>query len=310
MLLKLGDFNKDVVECQKLLSLLGYDLVIDGFYGAKTKRSVNAFQKKMGLPVTGMIDKSTYEALKISQTRRPNISASKSLNQASSSPSGSIQYPFPVITNQRLNSNQYIKENTKKTQLFLHFTASGPNARGVINFWNSNEPQIATPYVIDGSGEVFECYNPDFWSYHLGVKGTKGRLDKTSIGIEICGYGPLKKKGEKFYAWPEDYSKVIIPHERVYSLDRDFRGFKYFEGFNDEQIRSTEMLLETLIKHYDIEVQSSFDYNWFDFNDDIINQTIPGIWSHSSVRKDKFDVYPDSRILDMLNRLSQKFSKP
>jgi N-acetyl-anhydromuramyl-L-alanine amidase AmpD len=310
MLLKLGDFSKDVVECQKLLSLLGYDLVIDGHYGTKTKRSVNAFQKKVGIPVTGMIDQDTYEALKISQTRRPSRRVSTSVNTSVSTTSTPIQYPFPIITNHRLNNNQFIKEHTKKTQLFLHFTASGPNARGVINFWNSNEPQIATPYVIDGAGEIFECYNPDFWSYHLGIKGTRGKLDKTSIGIEICSYGPLKKKGDKFYAWPEDYSKVVVPYENVYSLDRDFRGFKFFEGFNESQIRSLESLLETLIKHYEIDIQSSIDYNWFDFNEDVINHAIPGIWSHSTVRKDKFDIYPDDRVLEMLNRLSQKFAKP
>lgn len=301
MLIKLGDKGPTVVEVQKLLSMLGYDLVIDGQFGPRSKRSVTAFQKKAGLPNTGEIDDTTYNALKLSQTRK---------SEEVITPRPSVNYDIPINTQYKLNPNQFIKQVFEKTQIFIHYTAGGPNARNVINHWNSNESQIATAYIIDGQdATVYECYSPDYWSYHLGIKGTKGRLDKASIGIEVCAYGPLKLKDGKYYAWPDDYSSVEIPDEDVYKLDRDFRGFNHYESLTDDQILSLEKLLEFLIVKYKIKVQKSFDYSWFDYNESVIKNTLPGIWTHTTVRKDKCDLYPDNRVIEMLNRLAIKFGK-
>lgn len=301
MLLKLGGTGPQVVEIQKLLSLLGYDLIIDGQYGPRTKRSVTAFQKRAGLINTGEVDDDTYSALKLSQTRKADETAG---------PRPAAGYNFPVNTQYRLNPNQFIKQVFEKTQIILHYTAGGPSAKNVIDYWNSDEPQIATPFIIDGnSATIYECYSPDYWSYHLGIKGTKGRLDKASVGIEVCAYGPLKEKGGQFYAWPNDYGSVIVPKERICSLERDFRGFHHYESFTDAQIASLEVLLAFLIVKYDIKMQPSFDYTWFDYNEAVITNTVPGIWSHTTVRKDKFDLYPDGRILVMLNRLAAKYHK-
>jgi N-acetyl-anhydromuramyl-L-alanine amidase AmpD len=302
MLLKLGDMGPEVVEVQKLLSLLGYDLIIDGQYGPRTKRSVTAFQKRAGLENTGEVDDDTLNALKLSQTRK---------SEETAGPRSSAGYDFPVNTQYRLNPNQYIKQVFEKTQIILHYTAGGPSAKNVIDYWNGDEPQIATPFVIDGnSASIYECYNPDYWSYHLGIKGTKGRLDKASIGVEVCAYGPLKEKDGKFYAWPNDYSSVVVPSERICNLERDFRGFHHYEAFTDQQVIALEVLLNFLIPKYNIKIQKSFDFTWFDYNEAVIRNTLPGLWSHTTVRKDKFDLYPDKRVIDMLNRLAAKYHKP
>jgi len=301
MLLKLGAKGLVVVEVQKMLSLLGYDLILDGQYGARTKRAVTAFQKKVGLLNTGEVDDDTFSALKLSQTRK---------SEEMTGPRPQVGYDIPVNAQYRLNSNQFIKQVFDKTQIFLHYTAGGPSAKNVIDYWNSDEPQIATAYLIDGNiAGIYECFNPDYWSYHLGIKGTKGRLDKASIGIEICAYGPLVEKKGKFYAWPKNYSSVVIPNDRVCDLERDFRGFHHYHAFSDEQISALESLLSFLIKKYSIKIQKSFDLTWFDYNDSVIANTTPGIWSHTTVRKDKYDLYPDVRITKMLNRLAAKHRK-
>lgn len=295
--MKQGDKGPAVAEAQKLLSLLGYDLIIDGHFGERTRRSVTAFQKKLGIPNNGIIDEETLDSLRLAQT-------AKSKERAQSLP---LEYPFPVVTEHRLNPNQYIRQTHPKTQLFLHFTAGGPSARNVIDYWNRDEPQIATAYLIDGNtAAVYECFHPDYWSYHLGVKGTKGRLDKRSIGIELCNYGPVINRKGRWYAWPNDYRSVVIPPERVYSLDRSFRGFHDFEAFTNEQIAALEPLIEFLVAKYNIPVQASFDLSWFDFNADVIADNAPGIWSHGTVRADKLDLYPDHRIIQMLNRIARK----
>ena len=71
---------------------------------------------------------------------------------------------------------------------------------------------------------------------------------------------------------------------------------------------TVEKLLEKLIEEFKIKVQPSFGDDWFEFKQDVITNITPGIWTHVNVRKDKTDSYPDKRILDMLNRLAEKYS--
>jgi len=303
MLLKIGDKGPEVAEIQKLLSVIGYDLIIDGDFGPKTKRSVKAFQKKAGILNDGIVTQSTYDALKI------YASSKRDINNPQIARDDHDYGSLDINRNHRLAPAQYIKRVTEKKQIYLHFTAGGPNAKNVINYWDSNQTRVATAFVVDGGGSIFECFNPDYWSYHLGVKGTRGRLDKASVGIEICSYGPLKLKNGEYYAWPGNYSKKKIPASEVYTLPRGFRGFQYFHAFNDGQIATTEKLCEYLIEKYKIPVQYEFDYTWFDYNEEVVRNTTPGIWSHTTVRKDKFDLYPDHRVLEMLNRLANKYGR-
>lgn len=296
-MVKYGDRSTEVTEVQKLLSMLGYDLIIDGSFGDKTARSLQAFQKKMGLTIDGIAGSKTIEALKAAQKR----TAKEEKGQVGAKDYGSLS----VDTSCQLESAQYIKQSLAKDKIFIHFTAGGPSATNVIKYWDSNEDRIATAFVIDGEkGQIFECYNPDFWSFHLGVKGTNGALDKSSVGIEICNWGPLTKKGDKYYT----YVNGELPASEAYVLESPFRGFNYFQKYSDAQLVQLELLLEYLITEYNIPVQKSFDMNWFSFNQELIDKKMPGIWTHVNVRKDKTDSYPDQRLLDILNRLAKKFN--
>lgn len=297
-MIEYGDKSQEVTEIQKLLSLLGYDLIIDGSFGDKTLRSLKAFQKRMALPVDGLAGPRTIEALKASQKR--------TAKEEKSSPTPKVCETLSINRKHQLSSTQYIKQSTSKDKIFIHFTASGPSAPNVISYWDKDEPRVSTSYVIDGeNGEVFECFSPDFWSFHLGVKGTNGAIDKSSIGIEICMWGPITKKEDKFF----NYINMEISADEVCELDKPFRGFKYFHKISDAQLSSLETLLDFLITEYNIPVQTNFDLNWFEFNQELINKKMPGLWTHTNVRKDKSDMYPDNRFIDMLNRLAKKHNK-
>ena len=299
MLLKQGDKWPEVSEVQKLLSLIGYDLIIDGDFGAKTTRSVKSFQKKYSLTVDGVVGNNTYQTLKSAQKR-----SSKENPVSSEKNYGSLE-----VIKDHLDSSQYIKQDFEKKQIYLHFTAGSANAKNVIHGWNSNEARIATSFVIDGrDGSIYECFHPSYWSYHLGVKGTRGKLDKHSIGIEICNWGPLKEKDGKYYTWPADYSKYTVEEDEVVKLDTPHRGFNYFHKITDAQMDSVEKLLEYLVKEYKIPVDQDFNDDWFEYKEDVIKQQTPGIWTHVNVRKDKSDLCPDQRVLDMLNRIKSKFA--
>jgi N-acetyl-anhydromuramyl-L-alanine amidase AmpD len=300
-MVKLGDIGPEVAEVQKLLSLLGYDLIVDAHFGNKTLRSIRAFQKKYGLVQDGIVGEKTMTALKAAQKRtsKEDVTTLDSVNYGD----------LIIKTDAQMPDNQYVKQITKKSQIFLHFTAGWPSAKNTISYWNSDPVQVATAYVIDGdSGLVYQAFHPDYFGWHLGVKGTNGKLDRASIGIEICAFGPLVKKGEKYYAWPNNYTTTTVDPKYVYTLDKPFRNNIYYYTFSDEQISNLERLLEFLIKKYDIKVQEKFDVEWLEYNQELVTKCLPGIWSHSNVRKDKFDVYPDKRLLEMLNRIAKKFN--
>ncbi|MDP6388249.1 MAG: hypothetical protein QGG63_03200, partial [Candidatus Pacebacteria bacterium] len=41
----------------------------------------------------------------------------------------------------------------------------------------------------------------------------------------------------------------------------------------------------------------------FEFNEDAYNGKIKGMWTHTSTRKDKFDLFPQPNLIDMLRSL-------
>ena len=277
-------------------------MIIDGDFGARTTRSVRSFQKKFGLTIDGVVGDKTYQTLKAAQKR-----SAKETGSAKGQNYGALE-----ISQIPLDSGQYIKQVFNKSQIYLHFTAGGPTAKNVISGWNADDPRIATSYIIDGNdGSVIECFDPTYWSYHLGIKGTRGKIDKASIGIEICNWGPLDEKDGKYYGWPaKTYNKWTsryeVPKEDVIFLDTPHRGYKHYHKITDEQIESVEKLLIYLVNEFNIPVNDSFDSNWYEFQEHVIKNVTPGIWNHVNVRKDKYDLCPDQRVTDMLNGLKNK----
>jgi N-acetyl-anhydromuramyl-L-alanine amidase AmpD len=295
-MITLGDKGSEVSKLQKYLSMIGYDLVIDGYFGNKTLRSLKAFQKKYGLIVDGMADTKTFSAIKAAQKR-------------TSKEDKDNKYPknygeLDVDTSNHIDSEQYIKQIFNKDKIFIHYTAGGPDAKSVINYWDGNYPRIATAFVISGrgveDGKIYEAHDPDYWSYQLGVKGTKGKLDKHSIGIEICAWGHLDKKGDRYF---NTYGAEVSSDE-VCTLDDEWRGKLYYHAYTDKQVESLEKLIQWIIKAYKIKIQDiEFDRDWMKYNEDVIKSRTPGVWTHTNVRKDKRDSYPDNRLFDLLNRL-------
>ena len=76
---------------------------------------------------------------------------------------------------------------------------------------------------------------------------------------------------------------------------------------SDKQMESLEKLLLWIIREYKIPVQDiDFNRNWAEYNKTLIKEKTPGIWTHTNVRKDKRDMYPDHRMFEALNRIKEK----
>jgi len=218
------------------------------------------------------------------------------------------------LTQKSFSSNQYIGEEVKKVQIYLHHTAGNSNPLNVFNGWESNKERIATCVTIGGDpgtnkgwidGEVVQGFSSKFWAYHLGLKESTFQkfnlpyksLDKNSIGVEICNWGQLTKKGEKFY----NYVNKEVPLSQVTELDKPFRGYKYFHSYTDAQIQSLKELLLLWKEKYNIPLTYNEDI-W-----DVTSRALKGetgVFTHCSVRYDKVDVYPSDKLITMLKSLS------
>jgi N-acetyl-anhydromuramyl-L-alanine amidase AmpD len=213
-----------------------------------------------------------------------------------------------------LTKNEYSQEVHEKVQIVLHHTAGNSSGPGTIQMWdNDSRGRIATCITISGKGtskgtfdgEICQAFSSKHWAYHLGIKPdvfrSKGvpykQLDKTSIGIEICNWGPLEKIGEKFF----NYIDREVALDQVCELETPYKGHKYYHAYTDAQIESVRQLLVYWNEVYDIPL----DY----IAEDMWNVSVralkgeKGVFTHNSYRKDKSDVSPQPKLIAMLQSL-------
>lgn len=207
-------------------------------------------------------------------------------------------------------ANQYIAEEHPKKQIYLHHTAGNANGEQVFKGWESNAERIATCVTISGpgqgsvDGQIIQGFSSKHWAFHLGLKESTFQracvpyqsLDKISIGIEICNWGQLTEKNGKFFT----YVNRELPRSQVCELEKPFKGHKYYHNYTDAQIESVKQLLLLWKDRYGIPL---------DYNEDIWDITpralkaASGVFTHNSVRRDKVDVYPHPKLIQMLKSL-------
>jgi|SRR5210317_181201 len=208
------------------------------------------------------------------------------------------------LKNVKFPAYEYFPIKHKKSQIYLHHTASGPSAHSVWNWWKNDKGRIATCVVIGADGEILQGFSSKYWAYHLGL-ATKHfsalglpykKLDPISIGIEVCCWGQLTEKNGKFY----NYVNQEVPEERVCKLDKPYKGFQYYEDYTDAQIESVRKLL--LLWHETYNIPITYNEDIFELNERALSG-VPGVYTHNSVRPDKVDMYPNPKLIAMLKTL-------
>lgn len=222
-----------------------------------------------------------------------------------------VQVPFP--------DNQFRKEETTKSQIYLHHTVSGGKAQGDIDYWLSTPDRVATAIVIDRDGTPLQCFSTKLWAYHLGLESKLFReqliayrsLDSISIGVEIDSWGALiKHSDKKFYPIRWDINlKKEVPYLAAGHIDNDkvveytgqgYRGFHAFEKYTPEQIQTLKELLLLWKDKWNIPLTYHDDI-W-----DISKRALrgePGIYNHVCVNKGKSDCHPQVELIQMLKTL-------
>ena len=288
---KLGDEGLDVIEIQKILGLHP-----DGDFGPITAKAVRKFQRDHGLHADGIVGKNTLKIL---------------------FPSTDLQESDAWIEPYPLLGDEFCNGPTSKEYIFIHHTAGWNNPYKVIDQWERDtRGRIATQFVIGGphpktsdtkhDGIVLQCFGDKNWAYHLGKNGSS-HMHSHSVGIEVCNFGPLTKDGDKYYTW----ANTEVHANNVTDLGSKWRGYQYWHAYSDEQIEALKRTIHHISKIHDIDVDvglNSFlyeedNFEAFGYKEDAYYGKVKGILSHSNTRKDKTDMYPCPRLVEMLKSL-------
>ena len=205
----------------------------------------------------------------------------------------------------------YYGTETKKDMIVLHSTAG--TLRADMASLTKKDNHVSVSYVIARSGEIYEVFDPKYWSYHLGTGSVGGNKvnSSRSIGIELSNYGPLTKKGENLetiYSQLEYTDSEGNPKKSkkdVYCntsevgeytiVDDGFRGYEYFASFTDEQYAALSDLIDYLCEEFDIpKTFVDEDTRFKVFSSATQAKTYKGICTHVNYRKSgKWDLGPD-----------------
>ncbi len=224
---------------------------------------------------------------------------------------------------------QYYPEVSIKNQIVLHHTVSDPfSAVGDVNSFLGNPQRIATCEIIGYDGTINKLFQTNMSGAHLGIKEAQLKksfedyktrnhlLDIHSIAIEIDSWGGLvlgngkqvqfgikadgtpnmaKTDNGRFY---NAYGRTVS--DKLEIVEISWRGYKYFQKYGDAQIEALEELLPIMCKANNIQSYGLKDGN-FDVRMDAL-RGVSGVFSHSNYRADKSDLYPDNRIVQILNK--------
>ena len=305
MLLKKGSKGKEVKQLQEAL-----EIGADGIFGSGTESAVKIFQKSNGLVADGIVGSKTWEAIGI------DTDSDNSATESEYTTKDGLN-----ITRQYLDKDEYVRDYGKIEPLgfFIHHTAGWDNPFNTVNNWNRDKRgRVATQYVIGGTnvkgkeakydGVVVECFPNNYLGWHLGKVGNF-KISKMSGGVELNNFGYLTKKGDKYYT----YVKTEVKPEFVCDLGYKFRGHQYWHAYSNKQIESLRLLILHLKDIYPkmdlvnglpkLLKEGVHPKDAFEFNLDAYNAKQFGLWTHTNVRKDKFDCFPQPELVEMLKNL-------
>ncbi len=196
----------------------------------------------------------------------------------------------------RLPDGEYFAGHFEKSGICIHHTVGG-SAKSTFNWWMRDNQMVGTAYIIERDGTIFEVFDPRCWAWQFGLSWSyedKIAFEKRFIGIEIASEGGLIEHEGKLY-----YFDTVSPRtlkqdmDDVFDFGTDYRGYRYFDKYQDAQIDSLTELINHLCDTFTIPRQIP--------EDPLIYHGEPlknfsGIIGHNMVRRDKTDPIPDNNL--------------
>jgi len=268
----------------------------DGDFGPNTKKAVMAWQRANNLVADGIVGQKTLEAMGILDT---------DLSQQFFDTENELR-----IHRHYLPKGEYIEGPISNDYVFIHHTAGWNNPFRVIDSWGrDSRGRVATEFVVGGQkitdnsdsydGQVLQAFPEGCQGWHLGAVGSD-YMRRHSVGIEICAFGYLDNG--------KTYVGTKAHQDQISTLEEPFRGFTEWHKYSDAQIKATEKLLEFIAERDNIDLREGL-VDWirkfgptkaFEFQEDAYKGKVKGLLTHTNVRKDKFDNFPQPELIDML----------
>ena len=308
-LLKRGDKNPDVQKVQQKLGLSP-----DGHFGPETEKHVIRFQLTHGLTADGIVGAETWGMMLNFGTR--HMDAIDEDNDISSQ-YFNTNYD-QIIHRYHLPKGEYVQYGkngpVNNKYIFLHHTAGNANPYRCIDHWGrDSRGRIATEFVLGGQnhrnnddeydGIMVQAFPEGNQGYHLGKTGS-GRMNRQSVGIEICNMGYLDND-HKTYVGSQCHP------DQVCELDEGFKGKRFWHNYSDKQIKETEKWIRWVGERDQIDIRIGLKqfikkygpYKGFEFQEDAHYGKIEGLLTHTNVRNGKMDCYPHPDFVDMIMSL-------
>jgi N-acetyl-anhydromuramyl-L-alanine amidase AmpD len=191
----------------------------------------------------------------------------------------------PIDRSLRLSSDRYFGDPRPKSLIVLHHTVGG-SALSTFRWFQARPGHIATAYLVERDGTIFELFDPRLWAFHLGVAGTGGTLDRRSIGIELASEGALFGGPGELLAFggPGVVRRFTGP---AFDAGSPWRDHRWFAAYNEAQTEAAIELVDHLLATFGIPRRTPGDHGGR-----IHDLDFRGVVSHHHLRADKTDVHP------------------
>ena len=293
MLLKSGSRGKEVKELQEFL-----DIEADGIFGKGTETAVKRWQSDNGLTADGIVGPATWDCMGIATTDN-----SEKVYETENG---------LIVNRHFLPHGEYKSGPTNKEYIFLHHTAGWHNPYNCIDQWGrDNRGAVATEFVLGGpsvkgndtkyDGVMVQAFPEGGYGWHLGKNGSQ-HMHTHSVGIEVCNFG--------YVVNGKTYAGTRVDDSQIVTLDKPFRGHKTWHRYSDAQIEALRKWILWIAERDNIDVRAGLPAlikqkgaDAFEFNEDAYYGKVKGLWTHTNTRKDKFDMFPQDELLNMLTNL-------
>lgn len=210
----------------------------------------------------------------------------------------------------RLADGEYFAERERKTGIAIHHTVCGA-ARTTIELWQKDRTpdgrrrRVATAYVIERDGAIFEVFDPEHWAYHLGVRWRqplKHAFEQRFIGIEIASDGGLTERDGVLYAFGQASPQTLRAKAQSFDYGRLYRGYRWFDRYEPAQLDALGRLVDELCGRFPI--PRCYPDRPFDYYGEALAE-FEGVIGHAMVRSDTSDPAPDPALWATLEDLAR-----
>jgi N-acetyl-anhydromuramyl-L-alanine amidase AmpD len=209
-------------------------------------------------------------------------------------PKTDVTIPKPDIQVVDFPKDQYMRAIVPKRLIVLHHTVGG-SATSTLRWWKQDKRRIATAFLIERDGAIYQVFHPQYWAWHLGVKDRD--MERESVGIELANLGPLYEKPDGLYRAADDQRHCsmtvagnAVANGRLLQLPQPWRGWRWWIPYPQEQIEAAIALTRWLCQRFHIpRLAGQTPFGPADLSKWLDGE---GVIHHAMIRKDKSDLHP------------------